>query len=104
MVEFTDANWDAEVLQHKGVALVDFWAPWCGPCRSLTPAIEDLAVRYAGKAKVGKLNVDEHQNVAATFSVMTIPVIMVFKDGQPVEQIIGAKPPRVIEDALKAHL
>jgi thioredoxin 1 len=72
--------------------LVDFWAPWCGPCRMVGPAIEQLAQDYAGQVKVGKLNVDDHQKAAMTFRVMSIPTVILFKDGQPVETMVGAQP------------
>lgn len=90
LVEFTDDSFTAEA--GEGLVLVDFWAPWCMPCRLVGPIIEGLADEYAGKVKVGKLNVDDHQRVAQTFRVMSIPTVILFKDGQLVEQVVGARP------------
>jgi thioredoxin 1 len=86
---FTDGNFKAEVLDSPGVALVDFWAPWCGPCVRLGPTIDELATDFAGKAKVGKLNVDENSKVASSYGITSIPCMIVFKDGQPSEKVVG---------------
>ncbi len=88
---FTDANFDQEVLQSKTPVLVDFWASWCGPCRFVSPIVEELAKEYKGKLKVGKLNVDENQETAGKFGIMSIPTVMIFKNGNPVKTIIGAQ-------------
>lgn len=90
-ITFTDQNFEAEVLKSPTPVLVDFWAAWCGPCKIVDPVIHELAGEYEGKLKVGKLNVDENQESASKFSVMSIPTIMLFKDGQPVKAIIGAQ-------------
>lgn len=87
LIEFTDDNFTEET--QSGLVLVDFWAPWCGPCRVVGPIIEELAQEYEGKVKVGKLNVDDHMAVAQKFRVMSIPTVILFKDGQPVEQVVG---------------
>lgn len=87
--EFTEANFDAEVYKATEPVLVDFWAEWCMPCRALGPTIDELGAQYAGKAKVGKLNVDHHQNLAAKLQVSSIPTVMIFNKGQVVEKIIG---------------
>ena len=92
IVDLTSAVWDGEVLQSKGLVMVDFWAVWCGPCRMIAPAIEELAKEYAGKLKVGKLNTDENPDVASKYKIMGIPTIMFFKDGQKVDQVVGAIP------------
>ena len=90
VVELTDANWEKEVVQSDKPVLVDFWAVWCGPCRALGPTIDKLAEKYAGKVKVGKLNVDESQDTAATYRVSSIPLVMLFNGGaQPVDQTVG---------------
>lgn len=88
---FTDANFSSEVELNKGVVLVDFWAPWCGPCKMQGPIIEDIATLYAGKpnVKIGKMNVDENPNVSQQFQVFSIPTLVLFKDGKPVDQAIG---------------
>ena len=89
-LNFTDANFQEEVLESDTPVLVDFWAPWCGPCRMMTPIVEELASDYEGKAKVGKLNTDENPKSATQFGVISIPTIIIFKDGKPQDQIIGA--------------
>ncbi len=93
-VKLTDSNFSEEI--KSGVTLVDFWAPWCGPCRMVGPIIEEVADEYAGKVKVGKLNVDENQATAGEFGIMSIPTMLVFKDGEPVDKIIGAVPKQQI--------
>ncbi|MCI0470004.1 MAG: thioredoxin [Nitrospirae bacterium] len=90
--EFTTANWENEVIQGKGVVMVDFWAVWCGPCKMVAPTVEELAKEYAGKAKIGKLNTDENPDIATRYKIMGIPTIMFFKDGQKADQIVGAVP------------
>lgn len=92
VAEFTDANFEAEVLQSSTPVLVDFWAPWCGPCRMLAPSIEQLSTEYAGKVKIGKLNTDDNSDVAAKFGIRSIPTLLIFKDGQVVNQLVGALP------------
>jgi thioredoxin 1 len=89
VLEFTEQNWEKDVLASGQPVLVDFWAPWCAPCRQIAPTIDALAQEYDGKAKVGKLNVDDHSAVAARYGVQSIPTILVFKSGRVVEQRIG---------------
>jgi thioredoxin 1 len=90
VMTLTEENWEKEVVQSDKPVLVDFWAVWCGPCRALGPTIDKLADKYAGKVKVGKLNVDEAQNIAATYGISSIPLVMLFKGGQnPVDQMVG---------------
>jgi len=88
---FTDQNFEQEVLQSKIPVVVDFWAPWCGPCRIVSPIIEDLAKEYEGKVKVGKLNVDENNQTASQYNIMSIPSILIFKNGKPVKTMVGAQ-------------
>jgi thioredoxin 1 len=102
LIDFTDQNFQGEVEQ--GLVLVDFWAPWCGPCRMVGPIIEELADDYQGKMKVGKLNVDDHQQTAMNFRVMSIPTVILFKDGQPVETMVGAMPKGAYEKKLEKYL
>jgi thioredoxin len=94
---FTDANFEQEVLKSDIPVLVDFWAPWCGPCQMIGPVVEELAVDYAGKLKVGKMNVDENQTTAANNNVRGIPMLIIFKDGKAVGQHVGAAAKPLIE-------
>lgn len=84
-----ESNFESEVLQSTVPVVVDFWAPWCGPCRSMAPIIDDLAKEFEGKVKVGKVNVDENQTLAGTYSVMSIPTLIFFKDGKTEGQLVG---------------
>ena len=88
---FTDNNFKKQVLENKSPVVVDFWAPWCGPCRMVSPIIEELAKEYDGKVTIGKMNVDENPDSAGQFSVMSIPTVMIFKNGKPVKSLIGAQ-------------
>ncbi len=98
VVVLTDDNWKKEVMEAEGPVLVDFWAEWCPPCRMIAPSIEALATAYTGRAKVGKLNVDENPGVAQTFGIRSIPTLLVFKGGKVADQQIGALPqPRIAE-------
>lgn len=88
-IELTAANWESEVVKSDLPILVDFWAAWCGPCRVMAPVMDELATRYAGVIKVGKLNVDEYPEIAGRFGVMSIPTFIYFKNGEPVHAIVG---------------
>ena len=90
--EVTDANFETEVVKSDKPVLVDFWAPWCGPCRMVSPLVEELAEEYDGKVKFVKLNTDDNVNTAARYGIRSIPTLLMFKDGQPVDQIIGFRP------------
>lgn len=100
--EFTDSNFNQETTE--GLALVDFWAPWCGPCRMVGPVIEELSKDYEGKIKVGKLNVDDNQETAMKYRVMSIPTVILFKDGQPVETMVGAMPKSAYQARLAKYV
>lgn len=99
--QFTTANFEAEVLQSEQTVLVDFYADWCGPCKMMAPLVEQLAEELEGTAVVGKLNVDENDEIAMKYGVMTIPTLMVFKGGQPVNKLIGVQPKEVVEQMVK---
>ena len=100
--EFDDKNFDSEVLQASGPVLVDFWAPWCGPCRQIAPVIEQLAGENQGAIKVGKLNVDNAPNSAQNYGVSSIPTLMIFKNGEVVERFVGVQPKTRLQQAIDA--
>ena len=102
-IALTDSNFDTEVAKHN-IIVVDFWAPWCGPCRLVGPLIEELASQYTGKVTFGKLNVDENITVPSRFGVRSIPTLLVFKDGQTVETIVGACPKPYLESKFKPYI
>lgn len=99
MEHYTKDTFDAALNSGK-LMMVDFWAAWCGPCRMLGPVIEDLAGKYAGKAEVGKVNVDEEQELAIRYGVMNIPTVIFFKDGKEVDRVVGVMPPETFIDIL----
>jgi thioredoxin 1 len=101
-LEVTDSTFEQEVLQSKQPVLVDFWAVWCGPCRAVAPIVEELAGEYEGQLKVMKLDVDDNPRTAMAYGVQSIPTLLVFKDGNPAERIIGAVPKKVIVDKLQS--
>ncbi|GIW89512.1 MAG: thioredoxin [Isosphaeraceae bacterium] len=98
--EFTDANFQSEVLDAKVPVLVDFWAPWCGPCRMLAPTIEKLASQYQGKVKIGKMDTDQNMDTPGNLRISSIPTVILFKDGKEVERFIGVNPEAKYRDAL----
>ena len=102
--ELTDENWDREVLQAPGTVLVDFWAPWCPPCRMIAPSIDALGAEFQGRAKVGKLNVDDNPRVAERYRISSIPTLLVFRGGQLAEQRVGALPKAEIASLIERQL
>ena len=99
-IEFTDANFDQEVLASDTPVLVDFWASWCAPCKMIAPIVEEIAGEYEGKVKVGKVDVDSNPQVAGKFGIRSIPSLLIFKDGEVVNQVIGAQPKPAINEKL----
>jgi thioredoxin 1 len=102
-VAVTDQSFETEIEKHSGLAVVDFWATWCGPCRMISPILDQLAVEYAGKAKVAKVDVDANMRTATRFNVRSIPMVLFFKDGKVVDQVIGAVPRPVLEEKFRKH-
>ena len=102
LLKATDANFDEQI--KEGVSLVDFWAPWCGPCKMIAPVLEELAGDYDGKADILKLDVDENPSTAAKYEVMSIPTLIVFKDGEAVDKVVGFQPKENLAEVLDKHL
>jgi thioredoxin 1 len=103
-VEGTDTNFEQEVIKSDIPVLVDFWAPWCGPCRMVSPLVDEIAEELTGKLKVVKVNTDENQEIAVKYGIRSIPTLGIFKDGQIVDGVIGAVPKQAIKDKLLPHL
>ena len=102
-IDVSDADFETHVASN-GMVVVDCWAPWCGPCKMLSPVIDSLAQKYSGQVKFLKLNTDQNQRTAARFAVMSIPTVLIFKDGQPVERMVGAQPEKVLDGLIRRHL
>jgi thioredoxin 1 len=102
--EITEATFEAEVLKSETPVLIDFWAEWCGPCRMIAPLVEQLAVKYAGKMRVGKVDADTNQNILIEYGIMGIPTLMLFKDGEVAERITGYMPMPALEPKIARHL
>ncbi|MEX1011940.1 MAG: thioredoxin [Balneolaceae bacterium] len=103
-IELTDSNFAEEVENNDSPVLVDFWAEWCGPCRMVGPVVDELAGEYEGKAKIGKVNVDNNPQISVKYGIRSIPALLIFKDGEVVDQIIGAVPKNQIKKQLDAQL
>ena len=103
-LNFTDSAFDQDVINSETPVLVDFWAPWCGPCKAMGPTVDALATEYQGKVKIGKLNTDENQQTAMRFGIRSIPTLLLFKDGQVRGQIVGAQGRDAIENLIKQNL
>jgi thioredoxin 1 len=101
--EFTDANFD-ELLSSNKVVVADFWATWCGPCKAMGPSIDELAVQYEGQALIGKVDVEENNDLAEKYAIRSVPTIIFFKDGEMVDKQVGAVPKAVLESKIKALL
>ena len=104
IMEFTDQNFEQEVLKSEQPVLVDFWAEWCAPCRMMAPAVDAVAEQFAGRAKVGKLNVDQNLSVTSRYNIRGIPTLLLFKAGEVLEQSVGATSKDVIIKLLERHL
>lgn len=98
--EISDQDFEAEVLKAAGPVLVDFWAPWCGPCRMIAPLVEELATENAGDIKMMKINIDDSPNTAATYGVSSIPTLMIFKGGEVADRFVGVQPKKRLQDAI----
>ena len=99
----TDADFESEIEKHQGLAVVDFWAEWCGPCRLIAPIVDQLAAEYQGKAKVVKLDVESNQRTAMKYNVRSIPTVLFFKNGKLVDQVVGAVPRAHLESKFRQH-
>jgi len=103
-ITVTDDTFEAEVLQSDKPVLTDFWAEWCMPCRMIEPILEEIAAEYADQLKVARINVDSNRELAAKFGIMSIPTLILFKNGQPVERLVGAMPKRSLLEKITPHL
>ena len=102
--EFTDTNFKSTALENEGLTVIDFWAEWCGPCRMISPLIEELSVEYEGKALIGKVNVDHNQEISMKYGVRSIPTILFLKNGEIVDKQVGATSKQVLASKIEAHI
>ncbi|QID32828.1 thioredoxin [Pampinifervens florentissimum] len=104
VIVLTESNWQAEVINSDKPVVVDFWAPWCGPCRIIAPIVEELAMEMGDRVKFGKLNTDENPNIAMRYGIRAIPTIMLFKNGEVVDTRIGVQPKEALRQMINSHL
>ena len=104
LVAGTDGNFTSKVLKSELPVLVDFWAPWCGPCRFVGPVVEELATEYEGRFNFVKLNTDENPGIASAYGIMSIPTLAIFKDGKPIDGVLGAVPKHMLKELIEKHL
>ena len=104
ILDVTSTTWDTEVIKAQGIVMVDFWAPWCAPCRMVSPTVEELAKEYQGRMKFLKLNTDENPDIASKYNIMGIPTLMFFKDGRSVDSIVGAVPKQQLKSKIDSFL
>jgi len=104
VMEVTDSSFEAEILKHPSPVLVDFWASWCAPCRTMSPIVEAISAEFAGKIKVAKLNVDENQSIAAKYAVMSIPTMILFKEGEEIDRLVGFIAQKNLAEKIKEFL
>ena len=104
IVELTDGEFETQVLSNNQPTLVDFWAEWCAPCRALTPVVEEIATTYAGRLQVGKMNIDDHPSTPGKYSVRAIPTILLFKDGEVVDQVVGLVSKAKLGEMIEKHV
>jgi len=100
LFEFTDGSFDSDVIRSDLPVLVDFWAAWCGPCKAIAPVIQEIAIEYSGKVKVGKVDVDQNNQIAMQYGIRSIPTFLILKDGKVIDQVVGAVPKKNITDLL----
>jgi thioredoxin 1 len=104
VIEVNSAKWDDEIIKAQGLVVIDFWAAWCGPCRMISPTVEELSKEYSGKIKVAKLNTDENPDIASTYKIMGIPTIMFFKDGKKIDQVVGVVPKQQLKEKIDSYI